>query len=82
LIFVAVALFIYLIEAPIGGGSGSNSPKEEPNRRTQTVRPAGQSQAAEKAAKALEPSDAMRERDVPREGTARENPAIRPMPVR
>jgi hypothetical protein len=73
LIFVAGALFIYLLQAPIGGGSGSNSTKEEANP-TQAERPLGVLREAEEAAKALE-------RSVARRWRARGKPPFR-IPIR
>jgi hypothetical protein len=51
LAMVAIAVFIYLVRAP---GPGSNSPKEEPSNRIETVRPAGEVRAAEGVANVLE----------------------------
>jgi hypothetical protein len=73
LIFVAVALFIYVLQAPVGG-PGSNSPREEANRteavrppRDEAVGPPRDVRAAEEAARALERLEGPeRGRDVPR----------------
>ena len=88
LIWVAVALFIYHLQAPIGGGSGLNSAKEEASptqderervraaKEKEWERGAEEAAAKESLRAAEEATKAIEPRAVPSSGISRSRPAI------
>jgi hypothetical protein len=82
LMFVAVALFIYLLTAPTGvqPPTGGGPAKEEANRPRAEPTARDEEEAAKQRERAQ--WEFKQRQDVLREGTARKGPANRPVPVK